>query len=201
MSTYTLQYPECSRALYHALDNDAFYRTLESTIEVGDPMHGMLKYLDYSIEEGRKYGTILMPTDDPYGVSVWSKPLPAQEQQQCSREKKAFLLNNLGSQSLDTYTAIVEFMSAQTTSLVDKSAWYLSILGISPERQGQGLGRQLVAPILEQADHVGVQTYLETFTPRNKSFYQRLGFREAGVFYEPTAKAEYAVMVRDKTGV
>ena len=47
----------------------------------------------------------------------------------------------------------------------------LSIIGILPEFQGQGFGGGLVGPVLNRADQSGVPTYLETFTPRNITFY------------------------------
>ena len=79
----------------------------------------------------------------------------------------------------------------------DSSAWYLSIVGIFPAFQNQGLGNSLIGAILEQADRTGVATFLETFTPRNEPFYQRLGYRVSGRFFEPTIAANYALMVRE----
>ena len=66
-----------------------------------------------------------------------------------------------------------------------------------PLFQNQGLSHSLISPILEQADRAGVTTFLETFTPRNESFYQRLGYRVAGKFFEPTIAANYSLMVRE----
>ena len=88
-------------------------------------------------------------------------------------------------------------MSAQSDALIDASAWYLSIVGIFPAFQNQGLGNSLIGAILAQADRAGVASFLETFTPRNEPFYQRLGYRVAGRFFEPTIAANYALMVRE----
>jgi GNAT superfamily N-acetyltransferase len=65
-----------------------------------------------------------------------------------------------------------------------------------PRLRVQGLGRKLLEPTLEEADRAGVTCYLETFSQRNLSFYQRLGFAAAARFTEPTTGAEYTVMVR-----
>jgi ribosomal protein S18 acetylase RimI-like enzyme len=54
--------------------------------------------------------------------------------------------------------------------------WNLQVLGIRREAQGQGLGSQLLQPVLSRADRDGVPCYLETADPANLPFYQRFGF-------------------------
>ncbi len=60
--------------------------------------------------------------------------------------------------------------------LVDGPHWYLWALGVAPERQGQGIGGALLAPILARADAEGLPCYLETQTEANVAFYARRGF-------------------------
>jgi ribosomal protein S18 acetylase RimI-like enzyme len=55
--------------------------------------------------------------------------------------------------------------------------YYLSILGVDPSRQGQGLGSALLRPMLRRCDEEAVGAYLETSTERNVRFYSRHGFR------------------------
>lgn len=54
--------------------------------------------------------------------------------------------------------------------------WYLQTLGVEPSRQGEGIGRLLMEPILEQADAEGRPCYLETSTLPNVAWYRRAGF-------------------------
>ena len=54
--------------------------------------------------------------------------------------------------------------------------WYVALLGVRPDRQGEGLGRALLDPALEQADRDRLPTYLETSNERNLTFYGRFGF-------------------------
>jgi GNAT superfamily N-acetyltransferase len=54
--------------------------------------------------------------------------------------------------------------------------WYLAFVGVEPNRQGQGVGAQLLAPVLQRADADGVVCYLETPFPASHAFYRRLGF-------------------------
>jgi GNAT superfamily N-acetyltransferase len=53
---------------------------------------------------------------------------------------------------------------------------YLAVLGVEPERQGLGLGSQLLRPGLELCDAEGLPAYLETGKERNLAFYGRHGF-------------------------
>jgi ribosomal protein S18 acetylase RimI-like enzyme len=58
--------------------------------------------------------------------------------------------------------------------------WYLFILGVDPPAQGRGLGRALLAPVLERCDAERLPAYLETAKERNLGFYQSLGFAVVG---------------------
>lgn len=57
--------------------------------------------------------------------------------------------------------------------------WYLQVLGIRREAQGQGLGSRLLRPVLARADRDGLPCYLETADPANLAFYARFGFELA----------------------
>jgi ribosomal protein S18 acetylase RimI-like enzyme len=57
---------------------------------------------------------------------------------------------------------------------------YLVLLGVEPERKGQGVGGDLLERGLERSRQAGDPVYLETMQERNVSFYQRHGFRVVG---------------------
>ena len=54
--------------------------------------------------------------------------------------------------------------------------YYLSLLAVTPEMQGKGLGTALIQPILDLCDKDGIPAYLETETESNVGFYSRKGF-------------------------
>lgn len=58
--------------------------------------------------------------------------------------------------------------------------FYLRLVGVHPDRQGQGVGREMLAPILELCDAEDLPAYLENSNPRNEPFYRSLGFGEVG---------------------
>jgi predicted N-acetyltransferase YhbS len=54
---------------------------------------------------------------------------------------------------------------------------YLSHIGVTPERQGEGLGTALMRYGLGVGDQAGVPTWLETSLADNVAYYERFGFR------------------------
>ncbi|MEV0173310.1 GNAT family N-acetyltransferase [Streptomyces sp. NPDC050803] len=53
---------------------------------------------------------------------------------------------------------------------------YLWMIGVDPERQGEGLGRALITSVLDRCDSEGLPAYLEASSARSRALYERLGF-------------------------
>jgi len=58
--------------------------------------------------------------------------------------------------------------------------WYLGYLGTRRDRQGQGLGTQMLREVLASLDTDGVPAYLESSNEHNLPLYERNGFRVVG---------------------
>lgn len=54
--------------------------------------------------------------------------------------------------------------------------WYLMTLGVTPARQGKGLGGAMLRATLAEIDREGMPAYLESSSPRNVPLYERFGF-------------------------
>jgi GNAT superfamily N-acetyltransferase len=50
-------------------------------------------------------------------------------------------------------------------------------LGVTPTRQGHGIGSALLQPLLARADTEALPCYLETGVARHVGFYERQGFQ------------------------
>jgi GNAT superfamily N-acetyltransferase len=189
--------PACASAVA-ALENDPFYRSI-CTACVHDAIRRravLAQYFAYSIQEGRDIGRCVHLADRARGVAVWLLPQAPDVQSRAAHNKRVFLETTLPAEGGANYYRIVNFMSTKAAGVVDDDAWYLSIVAVDPAAHGRGLGRKLLEPTLAEADRVSATCYLETFSPRSLSFYERLGFAAEAWFAEPTTGADYAVMVR-----
>jgi len=191
----------CS-ATVAALESDPFYRSISEEFEGNTARRRLVleQYFAYSIQEGRDIGRTVHLADPAQGVAVWLLPQSGENYERSARAKRSFLGSTLGAIGAANYYRIVEYMSAKAETIVRDDAWYLSIIAVDPSLQGSGLGQQLLAPTLAEADVRGVVSYLETFSPRNLRFYERLGFTSRARFDEPTTRAQYTVMVRNPRG-
>ena len=54
--------------------------------------------------------------------------------------------------------------------------YYLELLGVLPEQQGQGIGSAMLRELTRRADAEQVGCYLETADPKNLPLYERFGF-------------------------
>lgn len=94
--------------------------------------------------------------------------------------------------------------SLRTGMLVDEhhptyKHYYLAFLGVHPTQQGRGLGRRLLAPVLDKADKEGVPCYLENSNKDNLAFYESLGFKVLKEI-EVGAKTPVYAMQREPLG-
>ena len=207
-----------SNALYLALADDAFYIQLEKQIIASgrDGREGMLRYYDYSIQAAKASGKLVLPHDQgDWGAALWSLP-PQSTDKEGKPEvitkteihsgainqlnKADYFVEHLGQSAYEHYQAVCDSMARLTEPYITDSDWYLSIIGIAPEYQSQGLGKQLLTPVLEEADEVGVSTYLETFVPRNIRFYERYGFKIISKLFEPELGTHYHLLRRPVGG-
>ena len=193
--------PACATAVT-ALEHDPFYRSICAGHGSDERRRAVLaEYFDFSIREGRDLGRCVHLEDRARGVSVWLLPQDPGVKSRAAHKKRAFLDETLDPKGCANYYRIVDFMHAKTATVVEADAWYLSIVAVDPAAQGKGFGRKLLEPTLAEADRVSAMCYLETFSPGNIGFYQRLGFSPRARISEPTTGADYVVMVRPPTRV
>ena len=95
--------------------------------------------------------------------------------------------------------------AVQAQGLIDRlhikePHWYVFVLGVCPERQGEGLGRALLGPALARADRDRLPTYLETTKERNLTFYGRFGFEVVQEVSIPGGGPPVWTMLRQPVG-
>jgi GNAT superfamily N-acetyltransferase len=190
--------PVTVSALVDSLRYDPFYVAITQEFASNEARRrqALARYFDYSMSEGARMGRLVIWPDESVGAAVWLLPAERGVYDIESRAKAEFLTEALGPLGAGVYRRIVDFMRPRASAAVGESAWYLSIVGVTPSAQGQGIGRRLIEPTLGEIDAAGVDCYLETFDSRNPRFYQRLGFSDAGSHAEPVTGATYTVMRR-----
>ncbi|WP_461523299.1 GNAT family N-acetyltransferase [Rhizobium leguminosarum] len=83
-----------------------------------------------------------------------------------------------------------------TPTTLGAEDWYLSILGVAPEHQGEGLGRTVLQGGLFAADRMKKRCFLETFNARSVPFYAALGFTAVGEGIDTVTQSRFWVMAR-----
>jgi len=191
--------PATVAALVDSLQYDPFYVAITREFAANEAFrrHALARYFDYSMSEGARRGRLVVWPDQAIGAAVWLLPAEPSVYETESLAKAEFLSETLGATGMDNYRRIMDFMRPRAAAVVVESAWYLSIVGVAPSAQGQGIGKRLIEATLTEADEAGVDCYLETFDKRNPAFYQRLGFTAVGSHPEPVTGATYTVMLRN----
>jgi GNAT superfamily N-acetyltransferase len=190
---------QASSALAESLIDDPFYMAI--TDDFGTNLtarkHALSRYFHYSLAEAERIGRCIVAPDPTLGASAWLLPRSPEVDAVESSAKSEYLASVLGPRGMENYHRIVRYMAPVAARVVPRGAWYLSIICIHASAQGRGLGATLVAGTLAEASHAHVPCYLETFTPRNLRFYERLGFCRVAKHLEPTTSKEFVVMRRD----
>lgn len=185
-------------ALVASLLHDPFYQaiTRDFAEEPARREEVLGRYFAYSLSEGARMGRCILAREPGLGAAVWILPRDESTQAAEASAKAAYLREILGPIGHENYKRIVGFMKPRSEALLPDAAWYLSIVGVAPAAQGKGIGAELLAPTLAEADKEGSVCFLETFTPRNLRFYERIGFQRFASHLEPVTGSEYVIMRR-----
>ena len=191
---------QTGNSLALALRQDAFSCAITDHLGADEDarIEALSAYFEVSLRQAQASGRVVFADDPGLGAALWSLPQRDSSDAVTSTAKSEELETILGHAGLKMYRAVVAGMHALTGPVVPADAWYLSILGVHPDAQSQGIGAKLLAPTLAEVRQLGRSAYLETFTSRNIPFYQRNGFRVVGEFCEPASNAGYTVLVLDE---
>ncbi|MBA7626092.1 hypothetical protein ES703_33532 [subsurface metagenome] len=69
-----------------------------------------------------------------------------------------------------------KFSDSLHKKLVPYPHWYLSVIGVDPNRQGEGLGSHLISTTIKRIDKEHKPIYLETNLEKNVEIYKHFGF-------------------------
>lgn len=166
--------PDLAAVLARAFAHDPFYAWIagdapERGQRMRDGWSGILRY-------GSAHLAHTYTTDDLAGVAVWLPPghrgptlLDGLRQMPAIARLAGWgRMRKVG----DAMAALEEHRHRH----VPAPHFYLSALGVEPDRQGEGIGTALAQPVLARCDRDGTPAYLETAVARNVLLYERLRF-------------------------
>ncbi len=188
--------PALAATLTAALADDPFYRAILVGGGPAEQRGRLTSYFAHSLVEGRSVGMVDTTDAGRSGGSVWTPPVGTPGAEAAAAAKRERLRVLLMPAGWAVYTTIEAFFHDQVAGRLPADAWYLSILGVAPERHGAGLGSQLVQAGLQRIDAEGRPAYVETFNPRSVPFYERHGFAITATAIEPTTGQTYWLMQR-----
>lgn len=103
-------------------------------------------------------------TDDLAGVAMWDPPGKGEDSagtEGYAEEAWARYRANAGEQAWDRLASYNDAVAGASPA---EPYWYLGVLATHPERRCEGLASAVIAPVLGEADRLGVACCLETST-------------------------------------
>lgn len=136
-------------------------------------------FMSLPLQYGLRWGEV-WATDDTSAVAVWVPP--GSGEMGLGRMLKVGLARMPIRLGMAASRRFIQTLSKTEPfhKSVDGPHWYLVAVGARSERQGQGLGSELVEVGTSRADAAGVPCYLETGTQSNIDFYMKRGFEIVG---------------------
>jgi ribosomal protein S18 acetylase RimI-like enzyme len=136
------------------------------------------RFIRVPLEYGLRYGHV-MRSESAKAVAIWVPP--ERRMSMLSMARSGFLAApfQIGLGPFLKFAGANQTMEKIHHRYVPEPHWYLLIVGVDPELQGQGRGGALVAEGLARADKANAPCYLDTSEERNLAFYERLGFKVA----------------------
>ena len=166
--------PFVARMLARAFLEDPLYQFIFPGLPTREAhtawdMAGLIRY-------GMRFGEAAV-TSDLAGCAVWLPPGETDFTEE--RMGQAGMLDAariIGEAAEARMSLFVEASELVHRRIAPSSHWYLVVLGVEPDHQGQGIGSSLMAGPLKRADEAGLPAYLETLKAGNLPFYERRGF-------------------------
>ena len=166
--------PALAAMLARAFARDPFFGWLvgeapERGQRMRDGWAGLLRFSSAGLSE-------TWTTDDHAGAAIWIPPGRKASSLVDSVRLTPAVVRMTTWRRLRAVSAALEALDAHRHRHAPRPHYHLAALGVEPDRQGEGIGSALLAPVLDAADAAGVEAYLETATARNVLLYERHGF-------------------------
>jgi ribosomal protein S18 acetylase RimI-like enzyme len=180
-------------ALAHAFrPSPMFHYLFQDTDEQERQSPALFRQL---LRYARRVGTVSTTLPAPVGTVVsWPVPTDETALASASEDSLAAMPELLGQATLARFVTLIAHVDSHVAQLMPATYWYLTVLGVAPEAQGQGIGGALVRRCLGQAAEAGMPVCLWTDTEPNVRFYQGLGMSLVGDGLMPGSTVPYWIL-------
>jgi ribosomal protein S18 acetylase RimI-like enzyme len=146
---------------------------------------------------GHHFGQVWC-TDDLSAVACWRHPGSGRPTADQLRDASVPELPRPAADDIAARTEpVYEFLSARAQALaIPPTHWYLSMIGVDPDKRRQGLGRAVMCPVLDKARARHEPVFLETLAAANVAFYSHHGFDTIDEGVEPSSGLAYWLFLR-----
>lgn len=146
-----------------------------------------------------KYGKVFATSENLEGIAAW---LPGEyaEITPCKMIFSGAIVPviRMGSRMTKKMKPIFKpIQEDRKEHMEGRSFIYLQIIGVAPEHQGKGYGKDLLRAVIEDSEDAGLPVYLETETEDNVKMYERFGFRLIRLINIPAVNLPLWGMVRE----
>jgi len=153
----------------------------------------------YAVQYGRVWGKVGQVNSEKkvLGVAVWQPPndqgISIFKMLQQGFAAAPFKFGIAASYRVLTALSETEKVHKE---IISEPHWYLYAIGVEPTFQNNGIGTQIMYPVLQLADKSGLSCYLDTASKRSIDFFRRLGFEVVKEIKEDGDYPRWWAMVR-----
>jgi ribosomal protein S18 acetylase RimI-like enzyme len=131
------------------------------------------------------------------GVAVWLPPDAVEmDPDLMDQAGISALPSTVGAEAFGRIMTVFGHLDVLHKRDVQVPHWYLTLIGVDPQRQRQGIAGSLLRPMLAHADAERLPCYLETAEPANVPFYLNMGFEIVVEEVEPKSGIEIWTFLR-----
>ena len=144
---------------------------------------------------------IYTPSERLEGIAIWQRyPLAKLSFWHSITSGAIWPALRTGTGAGNRMRVLEKYMEQKHAELVPAPHWYLAMLGVDPQFQGQGYASLLLNSMLARIDEEQLPCFLETTKAKNVPLYQHFGFNVIAEYVLPDSAVKFWGMLREHGG-
>jgi len=180
--------------LYRAFADNAMMRFLASAARSSEC--AVRENFMYILQRACVNGIVIRTSAQYEGVAVWFLQGFARSSLPLDLRIAWYMLRSYRLRDICLLLPFYRQIEQAHARIILQPHYYLEILGVDPQYQGQGYSSKLLRPVLAHADQHRKKCYLETQSERNVCLYQHFGFEVIDTIPVAFDAVPYTLMLR-----